>query len=276
MAWPVRRVLNWAHFAHCHPPYCGSMSSLWRRSLRAFSSSARSPGRRRVGPKRSVAVEGMRYPVKVQRRMLPIYTGGNPGVGDNLADGMTDGGADSRGWRTAPLIGERFVKSFSTMVGHRPSKPRSSPTTARRSEPRTHIARCRRAINNSYSNRRGSMKIHARVRAPRRRVRRRHDELPARRRVQHARLDRHRSRKSLDRRAGLAGGGTRRPRVGCERRRRRRDDYDEGGMAQHADRLRARRGRDRADLSRQRRHDGRPLRRLSDDARTDRRSGSVR
>jgi CxxC motif-containing protein (DUF1111 family) len=33
-------------------------------------------------------------------------------MGDNLADGMTDGGADSRGWRTAPLIGERFVKEF--------------------------------------------------------------------------------------------------------------------------------------------------------------------
>jgi CxxC motif-containing protein (DUF1111 family) len=29
-------------------------------------------------------------------------------MGDALADGMTDGGADSRAWRTAPLIGLRF------------------------------------------------------------------------------------------------------------------------------------------------------------------------
>jgi CxxC motif-containing protein (DUF1111 family) len=33
-------------------------------------------------------------------------------MGDALADGMVDGGADSRGWRTAPLIGLRFSMLF--------------------------------------------------------------------------------------------------------------------------------------------------------------------
>jgi CxxC motif-containing protein (DUF1111 family) len=33
-------------------------------------------------------------------------------MGDGLADGMTDGGATSRQWRTAPLIGVRFAKEF--------------------------------------------------------------------------------------------------------------------------------------------------------------------
>ncbi len=33
-------------------------------------------------------------------------------MGDDLADGMVDGGADSRGWRTAPLIGLRFNTLF--------------------------------------------------------------------------------------------------------------------------------------------------------------------
>jgi CxxC motif-containing protein (DUF1111 family) len=33
-------------------------------------------------------------------------------LGDKLADGMTDGSADARAWRTAPLIGMRFQKVF--------------------------------------------------------------------------------------------------------------------------------------------------------------------
>jgi CxxC motif-containing protein (DUF1111 family) len=33
-------------------------------------------------------------------------------LGDALADGMTDGAADARAWRTAPLIGMRFQKVF--------------------------------------------------------------------------------------------------------------------------------------------------------------------
>ena len=33
-------------------------------------------------------------------------------MGDGLADGMTDGGGDSRDWRTAPLIGLRFSKLY--------------------------------------------------------------------------------------------------------------------------------------------------------------------
>lgn len=33
-------------------------------------------------------------------------------LGDKLADGMTDGSADARAWRTAPLIGMRFQKQF--------------------------------------------------------------------------------------------------------------------------------------------------------------------
>ncbi|HVV87435.1 MAG TPA: di-heme oxidoredictase family protein [Kofleriaceae bacterium] len=33
-------------------------------------------------------------------------------MGDGLADGMTDGGGDSRTWRTAPLIGLRFSKLY--------------------------------------------------------------------------------------------------------------------------------------------------------------------
>jgi CxxC motif-containing protein (DUF1111 family) len=33
-------------------------------------------------------------------------------MGDALADGMTDGSADSRGWRTAPLVGLRFARTY--------------------------------------------------------------------------------------------------------------------------------------------------------------------
>jgi CxxC motif-containing protein (DUF1111 family) len=33
-------------------------------------------------------------------------------MGDGLADGMTDGGGDSKDWRTAPLIGLRFSKLY--------------------------------------------------------------------------------------------------------------------------------------------------------------------
>jgi len=33
-------------------------------------------------------------------------------MGDALADGMTDEGADSRAWRTAPLIGLRFARTY--------------------------------------------------------------------------------------------------------------------------------------------------------------------
>ena len=43
----------------------------------------------------------------------PVYTDMlQHDMGDLLADGMTDGGADSRGWRTAPLIGLRFSMLF--------------------------------------------------------------------------------------------------------------------------------------------------------------------
>src|SRR5262249_26272046 len=33
-------------------------------------------------------------------------------MGDALADGMTDGTAGPRDWRTAPLIGRRFARTF--------------------------------------------------------------------------------------------------------------------------------------------------------------------
>jgi CxxC motif-containing protein (DUF1111 family) len=33
-------------------------------------------------------------------------------MGGDLADGMTDGGADYSYWRTAPLIGMRFFRTF--------------------------------------------------------------------------------------------------------------------------------------------------------------------
>jgi CxxC motif-containing protein (DUF1111 family) len=33
-------------------------------------------------------------------------------MGTDLADGMTDGGADPSYWRTAPLIGMRFFRTF--------------------------------------------------------------------------------------------------------------------------------------------------------------------
>jgi CxxC motif-containing protein (DUF1111 family) len=43
----------------------------------------------------------------------PVYTDMlQHDMGDLLADGMTDGGADSRGWRTAPLIGLRFTMLY--------------------------------------------------------------------------------------------------------------------------------------------------------------------
>jgi len=54
------------------------------------------------------------YPIRALAGIdAPVYTDMLlHDMGDGLADGMTDGSATSRQWRTAPLIGLRFSKTF--------------------------------------------------------------------------------------------------------------------------------------------------------------------